>query len=82
MKKLLLIAALMLLMVGCTDAERASFGAYGEEAAITCYSGGEVVFEDVSTGKVLAAEGLIYRSKTTGRYVRAFGDCIAVDTGK
>jgi hypothetical protein len=66
----------------CTDAERAALGSYGSEAKVTCYSGGNVVFEDVSTGKVVAGtgeEGIVFKSKTTGSYVRAFADCIVLE---
>lgn len=76
--KLLISLALGLALVACTDAERASWGALGEESDIKCYSGGIEVFADTSTGKVLAAEGIIYRSKTTGKYVRAYADCVTI----
>lgn len=62
----------------CTDAERAEFGAYGDKADITCYSGGKEVFKDESTGKVIAGEGLIYMSSKTGGYVRAYADCVVI----
>lgn len=77
MRYILAISAILIL-AGCTDAERASFGAYGSEATVTCYSGGQVVFETKSTGKVqaLEADGFAFRDKNTGKFVRAFADCI------
>ncbi len=79
MKKILLALVLTLLTVtGCTDAEMASFGAYGDESDIKCWSGAAVIFEDTSTGKVaqLDGDGIVFKSKTTGKYVRAYADCI------
>lgn len=81
MKKLALATlavAIAVLATSCTDAERASLFAYGDEAEITCYSGGAVIFQDHSTGKVtqLDGDGITYKSKNTNSYVRAFADCI------
>jgi len=76
------VAMLVVALAGCTDAERARLGTYGSEAAIKCYSGGQEIFSDVSTGKVVSldGDGFAYKSKKTGRYVRAFADCILTDT--
>ena len=80
MKKCIAVI-LILLLAGCTDAERASLFAYGDEADVVCYSGGEVVFQDTSTGKVaqLDGDGITFKSKKTGGYVRAFADCIVTN---
>ena len=76
-----IIVALIVLLAGCTDAKRASWSAYGDEARITCYSGAQVIFDDTSTGKVaqLDGDGITFKSKKTGRYVRAFADCIVAN---
>lgn len=78
MKKIFLALVVAVLATACTDAERASLMAYGNEATITCYSGGQIIFQDVSTGKVaqLDGDGITYKSKQTGVYIRAFADCI------
>lgn len=85
MKKAILgVVLVAALAAGCTDAERASLGSYGSQAQVLCYSGGKVVFEDTSTGKVMASqgeEGIVFKSKTTGNYVRAFADCIVIEKG-
>lgn len=79
MKKYLIAAALLLALSGCTDAELSSWGALGEEATVTCYSGGVAVFEDSSTGKVIYTEsGVVYKSKSTGRYIKTYADCVVV----
>lgn len=82
MKKLLAVALVAALgLAACTDAERASMFNYGETAYIVCYSGGQVIFEDVSTGKVLQldGDGITYKSAKTQKYVRAFADCIVTN---
>ena len=79
--KMIVALALGIALVGCTDAERAALGTYGEENDVTCYSGGVAVFTDVSTGKVEASNsgaGVYFRSKTTGKYVRTYADCVVV----
>lgn len=78
LKKILIAGALALGLVGCTDAERASMFAYGDEAIVTCVSGGEIFREYRSTGKVmqLDGDGIAFRDKATGRFVRAFADCV------
>lgn len=81
MKRLTIIAA-ALVIAGCTDAKRAELFAYGNEATVTCYSGGDTVFADTSTGKVQQidgdGDGITFKSKATGRYVRAYADCIVI----
>jgi len=81
--KVLLAMALGLSLTatGCTDAERSSMFNYGETAYIKCYSGGQVIFEDESTGKVLQldGDGITYKSAKSGKYVRAFADCIVTN---
>lgn len=80
------IAALALAgtaVTGCTDTQRASIGAYGDSARVTCYSGGAVVADDFSTGKVHNAsnsDGYEFKSTTTGRFTQFSGDCI-IDYG-
>lgn len=79
MKRIALVSivVMMLTLAGCTDAEMASMGAYGEEADITCYSGGKEVFTDTSTGRIQSGEqGIFYKSKKTGKYIKAYADCI------
>lgn len=79
MKRLTIIAA-ALVIAGCTDAERAAIGAYGNESKVTCYSGNGVIYDDTSTGKVaqIDGDGITFKSKATGRYVRAYADCIVI----
>lgn len=79
LSSLLSVAALS----ACTDAKRAHFSAMGNPARVTCYSGGYLVLDDFSTGKVSNAgdsDGYEFKSATTGRLQQASGDC-QVDYG-
>ena len=81
MKKTLIAAVVALAplsLSGCTDAERANLFSYGDRADVKCYSGGQVVFEDESTGKIVSldGDGFAYKSAKTGQMTRAFADCI------
>lgn len=69
-----------LFLVGCTDAgwDRV-IGKLGVSAEIVCYSGGQEVFRDKSTGAVSSpddSDGWVYRSKITGKYREVSADCI------
>lgn len=77
-KYLILALAAAALVAGCTDAQFAKFGALGDPARVTCFSGGVRVLDDFSTGKVSNSEssdGFYYKSRTTGRLQEASGDC-------
>ena len=74
-----LIAMLMCAACGCTDADRAAIGAYGEAANVTCYSGGKVIYQGRSTGKVdhpQNSDGWQFKDARTGRFVRVSGPCV------
>lgn len=82
LSKLRLAAAAILGLVAvtaCTDARMAGFGAYGDPARVTCYSGGQKIFDDFSTGKVSSEEGsdgFYFVAASTNRLVSVSGDCI------
>ncbi len=66
-------------LAGCTDAAKARRESYGDEANVTCSSGGQKNFEGRSTGKIERAEsgsdGYYFRDKATGRLREVSGDC-------
>jgi hypothetical protein len=71
------------ILSSCTDTKRAHFSAMGSPARVTCYSGGRLVLDDFSTGKVSnsdGSDGYEFKSATTGRLQQASGDC-QVDYG-
>ncbi|MGJ8515290.1 hypothetical protein R84865_002238 [Carnimonas sp. R-84865] len=79
MKKLFITALAILLISGCTDAKRARLLSYGSAANVSCYSGGRLVLDDLSTGRVISDEsgsGVYYESANTGKFVHTYADCI------
>ncbi len=70
---------LLLALLACTDTERASWGAIGEPGHITCYSGGQVIYDGDSTGKIESerqSDGWLFMDAKTTRLVRVSGDCV------
>lgn len=69
---------------GCTDASQAKMFNYGQEGRVTCYSGGNIYFDDVSTGRIQKEEsggdGYYFVAKSTNRLTEVTGDCV-VDYG-
>lgn len=77
MKKLLLLCITGVLLAGCTDAQQASLFSYGSKTKIECWSGGQKIFNDESTGKVtIDRSGIYYKSVNTGNLVHTYADCI------
>jgi len=77
-----ILAGIVLVSVpvaGCSDARLAKFSAIGTPARVTCYSGGKVILDDFSTGKVAnedRSDGIFFNSRTTGRLVETSADCV------
>lgn len=67
----------LLLLSGCTDASWDSgIVAYNENFKVVCYSGGNAVFQAVTTGKVASLTGGGWAFRTTnGEFVQTFADC-------
>lgn len=80
-KKLLAIVVSAFALSACSDAMVSSFGRFGDEQVIQCYSGGVMVFSDVSTGMVEQSKnGLYYKSKGTGKFIQVYMDCLVKDS--
>ena len=70
---------LFMLLIACSDTEIASFTALGDPGHITCYSGGQVIYDGDSTGKIQTVEnsdGWEFMDAKTQRLVRVSGDCV------
>lgn len=77
MKKLLLLCIASVLLAGCTDADQAALFSYGSKTKVECWSGGQKIFNDESTGKVtIDQSGIYYKSVNTGNLVHTYADCI------
>lgn len=79
MKKIFVTAALLLAVAACTDAKWARMTALGDAARVTCHSGGKVVFDDFSTGKVMndaEGDGYQFVTQSQGDLVEVTGECV------
>lgn len=74
----IICCALILPTAACTDAEKGKFDALGNAARIQCYSGGELIYDGKSTGKVMSeqgSDGYFFRAED-GFMREVSGDCI------
>lgn len=83
MKKLLIFAiiafAAVITVAGCTDAEKASWGALGDPGHVVCYSGAKLIYEGDSTGKIATvdgSDGWEFKDAKTGKFIRISGQCV------
>jgi uncharacterized lipoprotein YehR (DUF1307 family) len=76
----------VLALAGCTDTERAKFGSYGESGHIVCYSGGQKVVDDWSTGRVQkedsGADGYAWKSQADSLLHESNADCVVIHGAK
>lgn len=78
----IIISLMCFVMVGCTDGKWKQVTSIGESAKITCYSGGKVIYDGLSTGKVHAehdSDGWYFEDASTHRLIRVSGDCLIVN---
>ena len=79
MKKLLVIVALLVGTIGCTDAQKAKIGGLGNTFHVEMYSGGKLVREWTSTGKVQSegdSDGYFFMDSKTNKLVEVSGDVV------
>lgn len=77
MRKFIVLTALAI--TGCTDSSRAWISQYGDESAVQCFSGGQIIYSGTSTGKISSnaeEDGLYFKEKESGKFVRLYADCI------
>ena len=80
--KLLLFAAAALTLVGCTDAGCSSVTAYGSAANVKCYSGGKIIYDGKSTGRIATvdgSDGWEFREAGSKLFIRVSGDCVIIN---
>jgi hypothetical protein len=80
MRRLLALSLLVALSAaGCTQAEMERYAALGKESHVICYSGGEVIYDGWSTGRVISpqnSDGWQFEEKSSGNLVEVSGDCV------
>jgi hypothetical protein len=77
MIKYVIIAAV--LSSGCTDAYFGKLKSLGSSASVKCYSGGKLVVDTMSTGKIRSeanSNGYYFVEKDTGEMIEVDADCI------
>ncbi len=65
--------------VACSDADRGKILSYGSSAKVVCYSGGIVIYNGFSTGKVKSEEnsdGYYFVDKENGDQLEISGNCV------
>ncbi len=85
MRKALIAVAMIAAasVAACTEAGNARTFNYGQTGRVTCHTGGVVVFDDFSTGRIEkheSSDGFYFVSTTSGRLSEVTGDCI-IDYG-
>ncbi len=76
MKNLILCT---LFLAACTDTQYASFQALGSRHHVICWSGDTVIYEGISTGRVLSpkdSDGWQFEDEKTGKLVEVSGNCV------
>src|SRR5690606_182909 len=77
---LLLLGGSVWFLSSCTEHSRARLKTLGDNAHITCFSGGVVVFDGVSDGKVSrlpnGAHGYHFIDKKTQKLKEVMADCV------
>jgi len=77
---LLAVSLIFLLAVSaCTDAQRGKIGAIGESAKVECWSGGKLIYEGASSGKISSesqSDGYNFVDKKTGKFMEVSGNCV------
>lgn len=77
--KVISAAIAIVLLAGCTDAGWDKTVNYSNPSRVVCYSGGVVIYDGVSTGRVLEtsdSDGWSFRDNKTGELVQVYGDCV------
>lgn len=75
--RLIVIASTAIFISACSDAERSAFNALGKKHRVTMYSGGKIVGEWVSSGKIeneSNSDGYYFKDDATGKMVTVAGD--------
>lgn len=76
-----LLLGLILGLAGCTDARWSKLTQLGDAQQVKCYSGGVLIYEGISTGKVISeanSDGYYFRERATGSVVEISADCVFV----
>ncbi len=71
------LLALTIVLASCSDAEKSAMSAWGQKHRVKMFSGGQVVGEWTSTGKIVNesnSDGYYFKDDKTGKMVTVCGD--------
>jgi hypothetical protein len=77
MKKLIVVAALMIALTGCTASQMGNVTSLGKDHTVKQYSGGVLIGEWSTRGKVTTisdSDGWEFVDRATGKFMRVSGD--------
>ncbi len=68
----------LLVFMGCSDSERGAIGALGKSRHVKCYSGGNLIYEGRTTGKISNEQDSdgYYFMDTDGQFIEINAECI------
>jgi hypothetical protein len=71
------LMVMVLALGGCTDTT-SSKNNYEDPAEVKCYSGGKIIYEGASVGRVVSERGYYWKflEKGSGDFVRITGECV------
>jgi len=72
------VFVLSFFLLGC-DASIGKLTALGDSASVQCWSGGKLIFDGRSTGKVLSEEssdGYFFKDESDGKFKEVSGNCV------
>ena len=68
-----------LFLFGCSNANMAAIGAWGKRHDVKCWSGGKVIYEGYTTGKIENedhSDGYYFQDAGTNKFVTVSGNCV------
>lgn len=79
MFKTFVIVGALIVLGGCTNSDIAQIESIGSSGHITCYSGGKVIYDGESTGKISTengSDGWYFQEQGTDKLIRVSGQCV------
>ena len=74
----ILFLLFVLSVTGCSDARMAAMSAWGSRHSIKCWSGGVLIYEGTTTGKIeneAQSDGYYFKDEKTDKVVMISGNC-------
>lgn len=79
MKKIIFALTTASLLIGCTDATIGKLTSLGDSATVKCWSGGTLIFDGKSSGKVQSeksSDGYFFKDIKDGKFKEVSGNCV------